>query len=74
MRPLRVDVQAVLFASLGLVTLLGVCCTLYDPRLLAVRSFLAPYKERFLSQVRSKATFCVLCRCCQDVLEVIGAS
>ena len=56
MRPLRVDVQAVLFASLGLVSLLAVCCTLYDPRLLAVRSYLAPYKDRFLAQVSYQYT------------------
>jgi len=69
MRPLRVDVQAALYASIGLVSLLVVCSTLYDPRLLAVRSYLAPYKDAFLAQVTLEPGFfpsssnIALCQC-----------
>ena len=68
MRPLRVDVQAALYASIGLVSLLVVCSTLYDPRLLAVRSYLAPYKDAFLAQVTLEMSFpsssyIALCQC-----------
>ena len=68
MRPLRVDVQAALYASIGLVSLLVVCSTLYDPRLLAVRSYLAPYKDAFLAQVTIEpsshsSSNIVLCQC-----------
>lgn len=73
MRPLRVDVQAVLFASLGLVTLLAVCCTLYDPKLLAVRSYLTPYRDKFLAQVGSEST-CRVVRRQWHVLDAADAS
>lgn len=76
MRPLRVDVQTVLVASLGLVTVLLVCCTVLDPRLLAVRNYLTPYKERVLAQVSKQLiplpfTFkfsACLCYCCPCLL------
>jgi hypothetical protein len=51
MRPLRVDLQAILLASLGLVSVLIVCCTVLDPRFLAVRTYLAPFRDRLLAQV-----------------------
>lgn len=70
MRPLRVDIQAVLFASLGLVTLLAVCCTLYDPKLLAVRNYLAPYKDRLLAQVFFLLT--CLVQCCKGQCILIS--
>lgn len=58
MRPLRVDLQAILLASLGLVSVLTVCCTVLDPRFLAVRTYLAPFRDRLLAQVELLSSSC----------------
>ena len=52
MRLLRVNVRYIIVASLTLVSILLLSCTVLDPRLLAVRSYLTPYSLGGTAQVR----------------------
>ena len=52
MRLLRLDVRYIIVASLTLVSILLLSCTVFDPRLLAVRTYLTPYSSVGTAQVR----------------------
>ena len=52
MRLLRVNVRYIIVASLTLLSILLLSCTVLDPRLLAVRSYLTPYSLGGTAQVR----------------------
>ena len=56
MRLLRLDVRHIIVAILTLVSILLLLCTVYDPRLLAVRKYLTPYSSGGAAQVRLQAS------------------